>query len=661
MQTERCGECHGEIVDEWQDSVHAFASFNNPFYRVAFDRFVEERSHDKGKFCAGCHDPVPLFEGKIGQPVSPDLESAHAGVTCNVCHGIQTPTTDGNASYALDTSPVPVPEGDDPESIERHRERVTTSTTDGDAMCASCHRGFLSQATGHDVFLFGFDEYGPWRRSGWSGSKTTRIDQPVDNQGCIDCHMPETGGDGGSHASHRFPGGHTTFASMIDASEQMDAIGQLLKDAATIDVAAAGTGESRLPDASDEFDLESGERLWFDVVVRNLGGGHRLPGGQRDLRDTWIEVVVEDASGEVVASAGTRHHKTGSDPTAHRLRAKVLNPEADSEKTHQVSHFRTKAYDHTIPPRNAELVRYDWTPSDDGSIDDPLTIRARLQHRRLTESFQSDVCEATRTERGRAFLEATERYLDRRPDPCLDQPVVTMTSDTATISRDAFEPTPDVPDWRRWFDRGLALQSHLSQNLDEAIDSFERARRAVESTDVSDEKRRHYRAMTLVGEAQVMARQRRHREAIETFERAEELIGRHPSISMGRGRAYGNVWQFERAIEAYERASQHNPNDERVWRRLAIGYGSLGRHRDSLVAAQSGLEIEPRDADLLRSQMIALRHLDVPDGWAERASEAFSRYKSDTRAPRLQAECADRSAHCERERLPIHTHPLRSR
>lgn len=657
MQTDRCASCHAEIVDEWRDSMHAFASFNNPFYRVAFDRYVESQGRERGKFCAGCHDPVPLFEGRIGDPIEPDMASAHAGVTCNVCHGIREPTTDGNASYELTTSKVPVPESGDPEAIERHRERV--STRDEEALCASCHRGFLSPATGHDVFIFGFDEYRPWRKSGWSGSRATRVDQPVANQSCTDCHMPETGSGEEAHRSHRFPGGHTTFAEMIEAPEQLEAVRRLIESAATLDIAAGGTGETRMPEPPEQFDLESGERLWFDVVARNVAGGHRLPGGQRDLRDTWIEVVVEDAGGETVASAGTKHGETGRDPTAHRLRALLLTSRADTEQTHQVSHFRTKAYDHTIPPRDAELVRYDWTPPE--SVEFPLTVRARLEHRRLTESFQSDVCEATQTERGRAFLDRTERLLGRRPDPCLDQPITTMATDTATISRKAFEPTPDKPEWKRWFDRGLALQSRLSENLDEALDSFERARRAIEASDLPEDKRKHYRAMARVGEAQVMARQRRHREAIEAFDEAESLIGSHPSISMGRGRAYGNVWKFDEAVEEYERASRANPGDERVWRRLAIGRGSLGQYREALMASQKGLAIEPRDADLLRSQMIALRHLDVPESWIERASRAFERYKPDTEAPHLQAECADRSEVCERERLPVHTHELRTR
>ncbi|MFB6350572.1 MAG: hypothetical protein ABEN55_09880, partial [Bradymonadaceae bacterium] len=77
-------------------------------------------------------------------------------------------------------------------------------------------------------------------------------------------------------------------------------------------------------------------------------------------------------------------------------------------------------------------------------------------------------------------------------------------------------------------------------------------------------------------------------------------------------------------------------------------------------AAQKGLAIESRDPDLLRSQMIALRNLDVPKSWREAAAEAFDRYKADEEAHQLRAECSDRSEICRLERLPVHTHQMES-
>lgn len=657
-QTDKCGECHSEVVKQWRDSVHAFASFNNPMYRMVFDEFVEAEGHDRGKHCAGCHDPVPLVAGDVGSPIAPDSQRAHVGVTCNTCHGITDATTDGNGSYTLTTSEVPVPEEGDPESLERHKKRVTTEKVDQTKMCASCHRGFLSEKTGHDSFIFGFDEYRPWRRSGWNGNPVTRVDEHVANRDCVDCHMPEDPETGA--ASHRFPGGHSAMAEMIGSEEQLESIVELIEDAATIDVAAAGVGDERMPTAPEKFSVEPGGRFWVDVVVRNVAGGHNLPGGQRDLRDTWFEVVVRSADGELLAEAGRDHRETGEDKSAHRLRKLVLTPEAETEATHGIAHFRTKAFDKSIPPRNAEMARYAWTIPDSLSAEDfPLVVEARLQHRRLSEVFYESSCEAAQTERGRAFLDGTEATLGTRPDPCVEQPIVEMAKDTAEVYPDRFAPGDNEPGWRRWFARGLAMQKHLSERLDETIDSFERAMEALESMDPAPDNIDRRKAMILVGEAQVLARQRRHREAIELYDRAEKLVGDHPAILVGRGDAYANVWQFDKAVDEYEKASEQVDGD-RVWKKLAVGYGSLGQPRDALRAARRGLAIEPRHPDLLRSQMIALRNLDVPEQWQKEAARAFSRFKRDEDAHRLRAKCSDRSEICELERLPIHTHEMES-
>ncbi|MFW6057879.1 MAG: hypothetical protein ACOC9W_03380 [Persicimonas sp.] len=165
---------------------------------------------------------------------------------------------DGNASYELTTTEIPVPQKDDPASLERHVERVSTRAVDDDAVCASCHRDFLTEATGHDAFIQGIDEYRPWARSGYAGNPLTRLDEAVEAQSCTDCHMPET--DAGTR-SHRFPGGHTSFAKMIDSKGQREAVEELLAGAATVDIAAVGSSGSSLPANAKTFRLSAGERV----------------------------------------------------------------------------------------------------------------------------------------------------------------------------------------------------------------------------------------------------------------------------------------------------------------------------------------------------------------------------------------------------------------
>jgi hypothetical protein len=50
MDSKLCGECHKDIYDQWNSSVHHFASFNNRFYR----RLSLQSWRHRGRWCA-CH------------------------------------------------------------------------------------------------------------------------------------------------------------------------------------------------------------------------------------------------------------------------------------------------------------------------------------------------------------------------------------------------------------------------------------------------------------------------------------------------------------------------------------------------------------------------------------------------------------------------------
>ena len=76
-------------------SAHRFSSFNNPFYLASVKetrKVVQQRDGNArgSRWCAGCHDPVPLLSGtfdtaSLEEPIEP---TGQAGITCTVCHGI---------------------------------------------------------------------------------------------------------------------------------------------------------------------------------------------------------------------------------------------------------------------------------------------------------------------------------------------------------------------------------------------------------------------------------------------------------------------------------------------------------------------------------------------------------------------------------------------
>jgi hypothetical protein len=70
----------------------------------------------------------------------------------------------------------------------------------------------------------------------------------------------------------------------------------------------------------------------------------------------------------------------------------------------------------------------------------------------------------------------------------------------------------------------------------------------------------------------------------------------------------------------------------------------------------TGLELAPRDPDLLRSQATALAALGRPE--ADVALAAYDRFRSPDNSAELRISCATGSQRCAREREQGHTHVM---
>ncbi len=661
---EFCTECHQDAAAHWQSSAHARSSFDNPWYRAAVDALREDVGPEASRFCAGCHDPLLLLSGKIDQDVvQPDDPMAHAGITCGFCHSVVDTTSDGNGSWVLETSRVPIPIRGDAASIEAHKARMATDPLRTPELCGSCHRVFLTEANGNAHFIPGLDDLGPWRASAHAGSHAERIDEPVEERTCQSCHMPgerTTRGDmaapRGEISSHRFTGGQTALAALTGDSEQVAAIRQRLESAATIDVAAVRHADGRTSLPADGARVRAGEELALDVVVRNVGTGHRFPGGVRDTQEMWISVEVRTSSGELIAEAGAQQ-KDREDETAHHLRTVMLDDDGHPELRHRVRRFESAGWDHTVGPRDAAITRYELAlPETLEAEDFPLSVAAHLIHRRHVRPMHEAACAATRSARGRAFMETSRALGHPVLDGCAPQPVTELTSAKVWIGRGAEDHPGEGgaarPDWQRLYEHALALTHQLQEHTDEARPSIARA------LDLLGEERRQERAMVLVALAAIEGRQGRVDDAVAAADRAEALVGSHPAIARVRGDAYAQVWRWERATDAYADVVEVTPRDSSAWRAYARALGSLQKDEESLAAAVTGLELAPRDEFLLRSQALALAGLHRDN--ADRARELFAAHRLPDRQSELRLRCAREVDLCARDQQPVVTIRMRA-
>ncbi len=658
-----CATCHPDAAAQWLTSAHSFASFGNPIYRVNVELMRHDLGNKTSQHCGGCHDMPLMVDGMMtsGEPIpSADLR-AHSGVTCSLCHGIKSTTKDGNGSYVWSRTPIEAPTLSDPRSVARHKAQVTVKAI-GAELCVGCHRGFLSPDMGMPVHLSGLDEPGMWRNSAWTGNGMGRVDK-VEKQSCLDCHMErepaskeEYGAKGGTLASHRFLGGHTWMASMRGDTEHLARLRAKLEGAASIDIAgarveAASGATWHLP--ADAAPVTPGAKLALDVVIRNLLVGHRFPGGVLDIQDAWVEVEVTDRAGNRIASSGLTHETDPKDEDTHVLRTLVVDDKGSILEQHQMAAFRTQIATQTVAAREAAVTRFVFdVPTSLVAAQLPLTAMARLRHRSRTLQMQANVCAAATTAEGQAFIAGAKGARDVALDPCKPQPITLIAQTSVQLGAGAIISSAR-PAWEREYEHGMALVNTVTERLEEARFVLEAALAAVPAGN------KRARAMVLVQLGWVASKQGRVDDALALIAEARPLL---PSpgpavLDAVVTDALARVWRWEEAVAPAKACTERAPGNSAAWMIYARVLGSTGDNAGALAAATKGLELAPRDPDLLRSQATALAALGRPEAAA--ALAAYDRFRSPDNSAELRIACAADSKRCARDRELGHTIVMR--
>lgn len=622
-----CGQCHTDAAAQWRSSAHAFASFNNPVYRAGVMRLRKDVGTQESQFCAGCHDPSLLVDGAMQGEIHPEDPRAHAGITCRTCHGIQSTRPDGNGSYDLDLSEIPIPKDDDPESLAAHRARVGSKQLRAPTLCGSCHRSFLNEQSGNPGrHLVGQDDMTPWMRSAYAGSHSARIDPDVSAKDCKACHMPKEAaplGDpsakAGRISSHRFVGGNLWLASMRRDPAQLERVTTMLKTAVSVHIT------DTKPHSVDP------RQTTFDVVVRNEGVGHRFPGGVMDAADTWLEVSLLDTHGATLADS--RDHVFAShvtDETGKRLAAR---------ETHL---FRAGVFNSTIPPRESAVIRYAFDAK--ALRGTPATVVAQVRYRTRTMGLQEASCRAFRTQEGQAFAQGGLKNVAKHLDPCAQQPTLEIASARSSLS------TPSEGTFDTHYAHGQGLIRALQEYVDDArIPLMQALEQAPSPAD---------RAAVLGELAHLAAREGREEEAFAWAEKAEAIVGPHPALSHVRAQVLMSRWRWAEAAQHLERAVTLAPNDDGLFAELAIALGGSEQPQKALLFSQRGLTLQPRDWDLLRVQALSLESLAPGHVGITGANEAFLNVRTPDDAPALRAKCSRDVPGCANERNPVHVHAL---
>ena len=474
MRDDQCAHCHADAHAQWQYSAHRFASFNNPAYLFSVRNtreaaFARDGNVHAARFCAGCHDPAPLFSGRFDDPGFDDVNdpTAHAGITCVACHAIEAiGSVRGNADYVIGIPErYPFGHSDDPVAMwvnrflvkarpALHKRTFLKPVHKTTEFCGTCHKVHLPKALNDYRWLRGQNHYDAFLLSGVSGHGVTSFYYPPRaEKNCNGCHMPlvasddfaarrNSGGELTVHG-HHFPAANTALGHLLDFPDSVnEAHREFLEGSLRVDIFGIRTGNGidgalTAPLRPDVPALVAGGEYLVEVVLRTLTLGHVFTQGTADSNEVWLEVSAM-SGGRIIGISGGRDPADGGvDPWSHFVNAYVLDRDGNRIDRRNAEDIFTPLYNHQIPPGAASVAHYRLRVPDD--LDAPLTVTARLHYRKFDTLY-------VRLFQGEEFAGNT-------------LPVVTIANDKVEfpIAATAEQAAPDAPAWQRWNDYGIGL------------------------------------------------------------------------------------------------------------------------------------------------------------------------------------------------------------
>jgi Tfp pilus assembly protein PilF len=267
LTSESCARCHQEIYDQWNDSAHHFASFNNQWYRKSIEYMQDTVGTQPSKWCAGCHDHAVLFSGKFDKPIREQIQTpeAQAGLGCASCHSIaHVRSSMGQADFEMEYPPLHDLAVSENPFLKWGHDMLTYVKPELHARtfikpfmrentaeyCASCHKVHLDKPVNDYRWFRGFNDYDNWQASGVSGQGARAFYYPAQAKKCADCHMPlvdsrDPAAKKGKVKSHRFPGANTALPYVNGHEEQLKITKEFLQDGQiSIDIFGMSQGKA---------------------------------------------------------------------------------------------------------------------------------------------------------------------------------------------------------------------------------------------------------------------------------------------------------------------------------------------------------------------------------------------------------------------------------
>jgi len=407
--SEYCGHCHTEVFQQWNASAHHFSSFNNPVYRKIALKTAEKKGIDALKFCAGCHDPLPLLSGEMDNL---DLTSwsTNAGITCIACHRI-TEVHGGNGNYVVDEPTLhPFALAESPKLQKAHQKLLEITPWlhtkvlnkpfySSSEYCATCHTLITPKEINGSTDIVLQDEYSDWRASHYANNSTNNSHKSEikhlsypENKTCSDCHMPlvestDPAAKDGLIKSHNFAGGNTLLPTFHRDKQHLEATEKFLKDDA-IKLSITGIRHNAKDDfiAIKSSNISPGDQIELALQVKNTGVGHNFPAGTVDSNEAWLEITVNDAEKNTLFNNGALDSNGEISSDSITFGATLVDQYGNkTDRRNSTSEAVSVKEQRLIKPGSSKQVYYTFTVPDTATL--PITINAQLNWRKYSPSF----------------------------------------------------------------------------------------------------------------------------------------------------------------------------------------------------------------------------------------------------------------------------------
>lgn len=518
MNDQYCKECHADVHADWSRSAHKFASFNNPAYLTAVSETRKVRGIKASRWCAGCHDPVPFLSGRFDDPEfdMTNDDTAHAGVTCTVCHAITTVNSNrGNGDYTIE-EPIHYPFAYSKNPFLKwvnfqlvkskpafHKQVMLKPIHKTEEFCSVCHKVHLpEEVTNYKEFLRGQNHYDTYLLSGVSGHGLRSFYYPETAEtNCNECHMPRKESDDfGTLVNpetgklevhdHLFPSANTGVLWLKGHDDSVHRHIDFLQGITRVDIFGIRegddiTGNLTAPLRPEVPVLKPGRNYVLETIIRTLKMGHPLTQGTADSNEIWMDVtLVEGAEydrqghrvgGTVIGRSGGMDSKRDVDPWSHFVNVFMLDKNGNRIDRRNAQDIFTPMYNHQIPPGAAQAVHYGFQVP--GSTKKPITVELRLQFRKFDQTYMNYISRF-HTENA---LPLRGQVIDGEYRN--DLPIATMAFDRITFpvqgadNNGVDNPPREIPEWQRWNDYGIGLLLEgggVDGQLRQAEEAFQR-------------------------------------------------------------------------------------------------------------------------------------------------------------------------------------------